>query len=161
MLEKIAEPKILWLSFAVTVLLTISFQIIVRQFDLILLDTISDPVLVNAAISGMSESQRYFHAWLTVTLDVAYPIAYGAFFAGSAYLFFPSRGLLLAIPAMLCVPVDLIEGVVQVLALTGDIDWTASKSILTPLKEFLFVAALLITMAGWLRWFQTRIRRVT
>lgn len=158
MLAKLAEPRVLWLSFSATVLITIAFQIIVRQFDLVLLDSIAIPAQVNAAISGMSEFQRHLHAWLTGTLDVAYPIAYGALFAGSAYRFFPSSGRLLAIPALVCVPVDLVEGVVQILALTSGIDWTVSKVILTPLKQLLFVVGFLITLAGWLNYSLVRMR---
>lgn len=159
MLERLAQPKILWLCFAAVVLCNIAFPVIVYLFDLQLLDTIADPAQVKATIANMSEFQRHLHVWVTATLDVAYPLAYSALFAGSAYHFFPARGLLLAIPALVCAPVDLIEGVVQILALTSDIDWTASKAILTPLKVLLFVAALLITVAGWCKWALVRIRK--
>lgn len=160
MLEKLAQTKILWLSFAAVVLFNLTFQIIINRFDLLLLDTIADPAQVKAAISTMSEFQRQLHVWVTATLDVAYPLAYSALFAGSAYRFFPARGLFLALPALVCAPVDLVEGVVQILALTSDIDWTASKAILTPLKILLFVAGLLITAAGWCKWSLVRIRKV-
>lgn len=150
--EKLSETRMLWISFIATVLLTIIFQILVNQFGLVLLDALSDSTEVRIAISTMSEQQRQIHAWMTGTLDIAYPMAYGALFIGSAYKFFPSKGFLLAVPAILCIPVDLIEGVVQILALMGLVDWTQLKEFLTPLKNLLFVAGALLTISGWAKW---------
>lgn len=156
--KKLSEPKILWISFLATLLITLAFQVIMQQLDLILLDGISDPMEVKAAIAAMSEYQRHFHAWVTATLDVAYPVAYGALFIGSAYRFFPFKGFPLALPAMACIPVDLAEGVVQVLALTGTADLVGTKAVLTPLKQLLFVCGFLITIAGWMKWSIDRVR---
>ncbi|HIE86273.1 MAG: hypothetical protein ABGY43_19130 [bacterium] len=155
---KLSEPKMLWSSFAVTLLLTIAFQVIVRQLDLVLLDAIANPNEVRSAIAGMSEYHRSFHAWMTVTLDVAYPLAYGSLFVGSAYRFFPSWGRLLSVPAIACVGIDLIEGIVQVLALVGNVDLIDLKAILTPLKLTLFGSGFLITITGWTRWSIRRVR---
>ncbi len=157
--RKLGESRVLWLSFTATLIITFAFQVIILEFGLTLLDGITDPVEVRAAISGMSDSQRHFHAWMTATLDVAYPVAYGALFIGSAYRFFPSTGLLMSLPAIVCIPVDLTEGVVQVLALIGSADLTESKAILTPLKQLLFVSGFLVTIAGWVKWSISRVQR--
>ena len=149
---KLSESKILWLSFTATLLITLAFQAITLQLGLVLLDGISDPSEARAAISSMTVYQRHFHIWITATLDVAYPAAYGALFIGSAYRFFPSKGLLLSLPALLCIPVDLGEGAVQVLALMGALDLINLKAFLTPLKLLLFVSGFLITIAGWIKW---------
>lgn len=154
--KKLSEPKILWFSFCATVLITIAFQVITRQLNLTLLDGIADPTAVRAAIANMSEQQRTVHIWLTTTLDVAYPAAYGALFIGSAYRFFPARGALLAMPALVCIPVDLCEGVTQVLALMGNFSLLELKAFLTPTKELLFVCGFLITVAGWIKTLITR-----
>jgi hypothetical protein len=98
------------------------------------------------------------HAWVTGTLDVAYPLAYGLFFAGSTLAFFPRAGLYLAWLPLLAIPVDLTEGVVQVLALLNINDWLASKAFITPLKTLLFLCGLATTIAGWLSWGYRRLR---
>ena len=157
LVARLTETSVLWFSFVATVLITIAFQVVIVVWDLVLLDGIADPEQARAAIAGMSEYQRNVHAWLTGTLDVVYPIAYGALFIGSAYRFFPRLGWLLAIPTFVLVPVDLVEGVVQVLALTEVADWVSSKAILTSLKQILFLAGFLITVCGWARWATSRL----
>lgn len=150
--NKLAEINFLWFSFVATLLMTCAFQVLVQQFDLILLDGISNQADVQSAITDMSDQQKNIHAWMTGTLDLLYPIAYGCLFIGSAYRFYPSKGLLLALPGAICIPVDLIEGVVQITALTDLADWTVLKPLLTPLKELLFVTGFLITISGWVKW---------
>lgn len=149
---RLAETQTLWISFVATILLTAAFQVLIAMFDLILLDGISDPEQARAAIASMSEHQRTVHVWMTGTLDVAYPAAYGALLIGSAYKFFPKAGHFLAAPTFVLIPTDLIEGVVQILALMGVTDWLDSKAILTTLKGTLFSMGLLIMLCGWLRW---------
>ena len=129
---------------------------IASQFGLILLDAISDPGQSRAATASMSNSQRTLHAWVTGTLDVAYPAAYGALFVGSAYRFFPKIGGWLAAPTLLLVPIDLVEGVVQILGLTDVVDWLDSKAFLTPAKLLLFYLGLLMTVCGWVSWLVRR-----
>lgn len=158
-MKNLSDPKILWLSFSATLLITLTFQVISRQLNLVLLDGVSDPTEVRAAIVGMSEYQRYVHIWITATLDVAHPTAYGALFIGSAYRFFPTKALLLCIPTIVCVPVDLTEGILQILALAGNFDFIELKGVLTPLKILLFVLGLLVTVAGWLKWLLERVRK--
>ena len=121
--ESLTKTRVLWFSFISTLVCVVAFQVVVGEYGLILLDRISDPEQSRAAIASMSESQRSLHAWITGTLDVAYPAVYGTLFIGSAYRFFPKIGKFLAVPILLLVPIDLIEGVVQILGLTGTADW--------------------------------------
>ena len=151
-LAKLGEPRTLWISFLATALMTVAFQIVARSFNLPLLDALSDPPLTRSTIETMTSTQRTLHAWMTGTLDVAYPLAYGAWFIGSAYCFFPRKAHLLAVPTLVLIGADLSEGVVQVLALTGIADWVDAKAILTPLKVALFVLGLVVTLCGWVRW---------
>ncbi len=148
----------LWISFVATILLTIAFQVAVSIWDLQLLDAISDPSEVRQAISSMSSDQHLVHAWITATLDVAYPITYGALFIGSGYKFYGKFGWLIACPVFVLVPVDLLEGVVQVFALTDVADWIDAKAYLTPLKTVLFLIGILTTVIGWVIWLVRRIR---
>jgi len=99
-------------------------------------------------IKEMTETQRTVHAWMTGTLDVAYPFVYGAFFAGVALRFFGRFGMYLALPSLLCIPADLTEGLAQVMLLTGQEEWMAVKTTATPIKLVLYISGLLITMVG-------------
>ncbi|NKB33801.1 MAG: hypothetical protein GKR91_11950 [Pseudomonadales bacterium] len=148
MITDLTKSNVLWISFFAVVALTLSFQFIAQRYGLVLLDGLYDPAEVRAAIANMTAQQRSVHVWVTSTLDVAYPIAYGIFFVGTAYKFFPTCGKYLALPALFCVPIDLVEGVIQVLALTTSIDWIQAKAILTPAKFALVLSALFITLYG-------------
>ena len=135
----LAETRSLWIAFVATILITIAFPVTASIWGLSFIDALSDPTEVRQAIAGMTPDQRIVHAWITATLDVAYPLAYGALFVGSAYAFYARVGRFIAIPLLVVVPVDLLEGVVQVLALTDTADWIDAKAILTPLKTVLFL----------------------
>jgi len=152
---RFSGTKPLWILFVVTILLTASFVAVAPMWDLRLLDAISDPDEVRNVLAGMSGAQRTAHAWITATLDVAYPLAYGTFFGAVALHFFPRQDWL-ALPALLVIPVDLVEGVVQVFALLDITDWVDAKALLTPLKMWLFYAALAVAVAGWALWLYRR-----
>ncbi len=158
-IKKLAAKKALWISFVATVLCSIAFPVVAGQFGITLLDAISDPEQCRAVLATMSDSQRSLHAWITGTLDVVYPAAYGALFVGSAYRFFPSVGRWLAAPILLLVPVDLLEGLVQILALTDTVDWLGAKALLTPAKLVLFYFGLIVTLCGWGVWIVRRFQR--
>lgn len=156
--ERLARRPVLWCSLVLTLALSAAFQAVVLNWGLTLLDTLVDPGRVRAAIAAMSPVQRCVHAWTTASLDVVYPLAYGALFIGCAHRFYPVRGRLLALPVYVLVPADLAEGVVQVLALTGTADWMPAKLVLTPLKGALVLFALLTTVTGVCLWLLARWR---
>ena len=158
MLNGLAETRSLWIAFVSTILITIAFPVTASIWGLSFIDALSDPVEVRQAIAAMTSDQRIVHAWITATLDVAYPLAYGALFAGSAYAFYERVGRFIAIPLLVVVPVDLLEGVVQVLALTDSLDWIDAKAVLTPLKTALFLLGLVTMVGGWVIWLAGRIR---
>ena len=157
--QTLSETRTLWITFILSVLLTFSFQVVVSVWGVTLVDSISDPTATRAAIASMTAEQHVVHAWTTATLDVAYPLAYGAWFAGSAYKFFGRWGPWLAAPMYVLVGTDLAEGVVQVLALVSVADWLDLKAVLTPLKTVLFLFGLLMTVLGWVIWLVGRLRR--
>jgi hypothetical protein len=148
----LTRPATLWVLFAATVVLTALFPFVSAHFDIILIDGISSPQSTREIIAGFSPGQRTAHAWITGTLDVAYPLAYGLLFAGAGLQFFPTAGRYLALAPLVCIPVDLLEGLVQILALTDTADWVDLKAFLTPLKLLLFACGLLTLVAGVLRW---------
>jgi len=142
------EGRVLLLSLVATVVLTALFPVVAGQFGLTLLDAMADSTEARALIEGLTGEQRQAHAWITGTLDVAYPLAYGALFLGATLRFFPRRGTLLAIPVLIGVPADLLEGLVQILALTGQADWLAAKAVLTPVKGGAFVYGAVMALLG-------------
>ncbi len=154
--ETLSRPAIMWATLFVTVVLTVLFQVVASHWQLSLLDAISDPTEARQVLAGMSPEQKSIHAWITATLDVAYPLAYGALFIGAAYQFFPERAVWLARPTYVLVPIDLIEGVIQVVALIGAADWMDAKAIVTPIKTLLFLFGIVMTVAGCVRWLWQR-----
>lgn len=153
------QPAVLWLGFVGTVLCTLAFPVLSEHYGLTLLDGIADPDESRVLIAGMSAGQRSAHAWITATLDVLYPLVYGVLFAGSALSFFGRWGRLLAVPILVLVVVDLLEGVVQVLGLVGTVDWLAAKAVLTPAKMALVYYGLALTLIGWSRWLVRRLAK--
>ncbi|NRB38914.1 MAG: hypothetical protein HRU20_10680 [Pseudomonadales bacterium] len=144
----ISTPRNLLITLTATVILTLVFPALAFLLDLTFIDTISDADQVREIIAAMTTPQRTAHAWITGTIDVLYPLAYGLLFAGAAIKYFPRLGCYLALPALLAIPVDLIEGLIQVLALTATTDWLSVKAIITPLKTTLFLTGLFIALAG-------------
>lgn len=159
MLKGLSETRALWIAFGATVLITLSFPIASSIAGIAFVDALSDPNEVRQAIAAMSVDQRIFHAWVTATLDVAYPIAYCALFIGSAYRFFPRYGRFIAMPLVVLLATDLLEGLVQVLALTESADFIDAKALLTPLKFALFLAGFVTMVLGWIVWLIARLRR--
>lgn len=156
---QISDTRTLWWLFILTLLLTASFVVCSSLWNLTLLDGVSSPVEVRRILIGMSPEQITAHIWITATLDVAYPLAYGGLFAGVALSMFETYGRYLAVPALLAIPVDLLEGVVQVLALTDTWDLIDMKAYVTPVKTALFLSGLAIACAAWVKWLVVRIRR--
>lgn len=150
--SRITSDGALWFLFAATLAITASFPFVSEYWQLTLLDGISSPPDARAVVAEMTSQQKSAHAWITATLDVAYPIAYGGLFAGTALRFFGRSGRYAAIPAFAVVPTDLAEGVVQVLALTDTVDWLGAKALLTPLKMLLFFSGMGVTVAAWGTW---------
>ena len=159
MLTRLATPTTLWTTFVLTILMTFAFQYLGAVWSLAFLDGMSDPGTVRQAIADMSAEQRVAHAWITGTLDVAYPLTYAALFAGSVYCFFPAWGARVAPVFGALIVIDLVEGLVQILALTTAVDWIGAKALLTPVKTWLFLGGALLTVAGWLAWLIRRLRR--
>ena len=156
--EKITTNGALWLLFISTLLITAGFPAVRNIWGIIFIDGISSPDEVWVVIAQMTAEQKLVHAWATATLDVAYPLAYGFFFAGTALRFFPKYGLYLAALLLIAIPVDLIEGVVQILALTNTADFVGAKAILTPVKSILFIAGFLISVAAWVKWVYRKLK---
>ncbi|WP_124916938.1 hypothetical protein [Alteromonas flava] len=129
----------------------------VEQFQII--DEMFIPAEILAHINAMTERQKNVHIWLTATLDVAYPFAYGALFIGLTLRSFPVHGYWLMLPSILVIPVDLLEGVIQILLLRGHDDVVTIKSVVTALKLILFVTGLMVGVVATIRLLTSRKHR--
>jgi|GEM_PF-6948140 len=97
--------------------LTLGFGVRVAAYDLHIIDEIWREDAIRAVVEAMSAEQRVAHIRMTQGIDVAYPVAYGAFLMGLAYRAWVRATL--GLPEPVTVPVDLVEGAAQVAGLTG------------------------------------------
>lgn len=146
--DYLTKKSTLWFLFAATICLTISFAVVMQLWGFGIIDEMFVASQINDHIGAMTAKQKQAHIWTTATLDVLYPFVYAGFFAGVALKAFGRVGLWLAIPAILCIPVDLTEGYAQVMLLSGHVEYMGLKTTTTPLKYGLFFSGLLITTVG-------------
>ena len=137
----LARTPVIWISFVAMLLIGAGFGLCRPVVGGAFLDMTSDPDAARNIIAAMTGAQRTAHAWVTVLLDTAYPLAYGGFLGGLALRFFGRFGPYAALPALGVVIVDLTENLVQVLALADWADALDAKAWLTPLKFGLFFLA--------------------
>lgn len=159
MLTYLSRPKTLWILFFATLVMTLAFGLVMYIWEFGIIDEMYNAEHIRAHIEAMTPKQRKVHAWMTATLDVAYPFAYGGFFIGVALKAFKRAGLWLALPAMLVIPADLIEGVSQVFLLTGHEGFMPVKLIATPTKLILYITALMIAVIGLIKLATRRFRQ--
>lgn len=148
MQDRLTSTPTLWFLFWSTLAMTVTFALIMQVWQFEIIDEMHDPAKIRDHVAGFSDTQKSVHAWMTATLDVAYPFAYGSLFMGMALRFFNRFGFWLALPSLLVIPVDLAEGYVQVLFLTGNDSLLGYKQVLTPLKLGLFIPGLIIALVG-------------
>jgi hypothetical protein len=150
--EYLTRTSTLWILLATNVVVIIIFGAVTDHWNIRLIDEASAPAEVRALLSQMSPEQRTVHAWITATLDVVFPIVLGGFLAGVALRSFHRYGAYLALLPLLAIPMDLLEGVVQILALTDTYDLLVLKSVITPLKLALFTFGLVVALVAGVRW---------
>ena len=118
--------------------LILGFSIFTEATGGIILDTIGPVSDTQALLASMSEAQKLAHFRLTLWLDMLFPLAYGGLFAGLTLRYFQTYGKWLVLPALLVIPVDITENVIQMLALSGSESLLGIKALLTPTKFILF-----------------------
>jgi len=146
MREYIERTNTLWLLFGIIIASLIVFVAVTAYWDFMLIDEISSPTELRALLVEMSAEQRLVHAVLTSTLDVIFPLALGGFLAGIAFRCFENVGKYLAILPIAAIPVDIIEGVIQVLALIEIYDALQFKAVITPTKIILFSLGIIVAI---------------
>lgn len=152
----IVKPWVLIALLVAFVALTFGFAAWTPHVGGAILDSVTETG-ARDIIAGMNETQRTSHAWMTILLDIPYPLVYGLFFVGLTLKAFAGKaGSILALAGWLVIPLDLFENLVQVLALWGVADLLMVKNIVTPLKYLVFAVAALIAivalLAIFVRW---------
>jgi len=144
----LTKTTTLWMTFFATIFMTLGFGLVMYIWQFVIIDEMYAPEQISAHVGAMTSTQKTVHAWMTATLDVAYPLAYGGFFIGMALRFFGQFGPWLAAPSFAVIPVDLAEGLVQILVLNGNEGVIWYKMIITPLKLGLFLIGLSVAVIG-------------
>ena len=139
----------LWQYFILVVGLSLAFGLTMIIWDFVVIDELINAEAIREHVSDMSAEQRRAHIGATLTLDIIYPFVYAGLFAGLTLKAWPDWRYLAA-PILLCIPVDLIEGMTQVMILNGHFDWIDLKTLVTPIKLVLFIAGSLVAIAALL-----------
>ena len=147
-MELIKKTSVLWVLFLATVTISVGFSLWIPHLGGTILDSIAPIDEVHSLLNGMSDVQKDSHFMMTLALDMLYPFVYGGLFVGLALRFCGKVGIWLAIPALVVVPVDLFENIIQLLAITGSEGLLSLKAILTPIKFVLFPLAGLIALGA-------------
>lgn len=144
----ITRTPVLWMLFALMVVLTLAFGSTAPMVGGRFLDMASAPEDTRALFEAMTPGERSAHFWLTVLLDTAYPLSFGLFFAGMAWRFFGRFGPFAAIPGFAVLIVDLTENTLQAITLSGAAYVLEPKAWVSPLKMNLFYLAGLIAVVA-------------
>ena len=148
LLNFLARPAVITFSLVAFLLVGFSFVPVEAWIGGLPLDMMLDGKAAAARLSEMTAEQKRAHIWMSILNDTAYPLAYGAFFAGLIARFSPSSWLpWTALPALMLVLVDFSENAVHIAALTGHTSLLMAKTILTPLKFGLFGLASIIAVS--------------
>ncbi len=155
-MNSLTSSRTLWWLFAIVVTITLAFGAVMHFWGFLLIDEMFKAEQISQHIAAMSEKQKQVHIWTTATLDVLYPLAYGLLFAGIALKAFGDKGMLLALPSLLCIPADLTEGFAQVMLLSTHADYMGLKTTMTPIKFALFIPGFLIAIVGVVKLYKRR-----
>jgi len=140
---------VLVVLFLAMMLVGYSFSFVQEAIGGQLLDMISSSGEVLARLREMTPEQKQIHLWATLTLDTAYPLAYGGLFAGLVWRFAGSFRRWFIVPVLAVIATDLSENAIQVMALAGDEALIGLKDIFTPAKFGLFLLSLIAVIGSF------------
>lgn len=141
---------VLWGLFVATIGLSVGFAMWAPAVGDSILDMLSEVDDVKGLLANMSDAQKAAHFRMTTLLDIPFPIVSGGLFAGMAWRFFGKAGFLLALPAFVFIPADLLENTIQLMALKGDESLLGVKALVTPVKTWLFLIAAVLALVATL-----------
>ena len=146
-----SEKRTLLITFALNLVAISAFLLVRYIWDMELLDGMFDPDTISDHLRSLNVGQKRAHIWTTTTIDIIYPFAYGLFYAGMALRYLGKWGKYLAFFGLAAIPVDLVEGAVQIILLSQDTShefdmFITAKIALTWVKAVLFYTALFIAL---------------
>jgi len=134
LLNWLSQTKVLWMSFGLTVLVSVAFVMLAGQVNGHFMDEALTETGALATLNGLSSAQKDFHFWVTALLDTLYPLVYGGFFAGMVARLAGGARRWAVWPGFIGVDCDFIENITQMLALSGNPNWLFLKDVVTPIK---------------------------
>ncbi|MCY4007080.1 MAG: hypothetical protein OXE84_09735 [Rhodobacteraceae bacterium] len=139
-LERMACNRAIFLSFGASVALFLAFRWVHAGVgDGPLLDTLLNGSTTRSRLAEMSAQEINRHLIGTLTIDMLYPAAYGTLLAGLLFRLGGTWQTPLAILPLVGALLDVMENVVQAIALAGGPDLLDAKIILTGPKFAFFV----------------------
>jgi len=142
----LGSSRFLILLLALAIVVGVAFGVFGGHLGGPLLDMLSEASANEVRLAAMTADQRSTHLWITLTLDVIYPFAYGGGLANLAARFVTRHKLMVAAPGLLLILVDLIENALIVMMLNGDTGVIAAKALVTQFKWWLFGGCSLLVM---------------
>ena len=142
----IQNDRVLWCSGIVYLVVSLCFVAVMMVWDFLVIDEYFVGQDILDGLASLNHTQKQVHIIATMTLDVIYPFAYGIFQAGMAYRYLGKLGRYIAPLSLVCIPIDLIEGFVQVMLLSGNLGYVESKTIVTPIKLALYLPGALAAL---------------
>lgn len=146
----LSRPRVLVALLIAMIAIALAFGHVNGAIGGPLLDMISGAEANRARLAGMDAGQRSAHLWVTLTLDMAYPLVYAPFFGAFAARFAGRFALAAALPAIALLAVDVTENMVIVAMLLGNETLFEIKSLATLLKWWLFGLTLAVAAASGL-----------
>ena len=119
-----------------------AFLFVGNKFEINYLDQEYLDQRVLFILENMSTLQASIHLWVTMTLDVIFPLAYGFLFFGILLNNLEGQWKFLAVLALILIAVDLTEGIFQIQLLkaeTTEMMIVSYKNKITLIKYFLFL----------------------
>ncbi len=151
-LNHLQQPRNLWRLGLASLLMIALSDALKWHWQLELLDGIWDPLAARELVAQLSPNQTIHHLWFTTTVDVLLPLVVASFMAGASLKAFPRWGRYLAIAPLLAIPLDLSEGIIQVLVLTDTADWLALKAYTSPIKSTGYLIGLMVVGLSLCKW---------
>ena len=119
-----------------------AFLFIGNRFEINYLDLEYLDQRVFFILENMSALQARIHLWVTMTLDVVFPLAYGFLFFGILLNNLEGQWRFLAVLPLILIAADLTEGIFQIQLLkaeTTEMMIVSYKNKITLIKYFLFL----------------------
>lgn len=138
--------RLIWHLFFATVLMALLAKAFTYYHELALLDVIADATVARDLLANMTQAQKHAHLLFTASIDVIYPLVASAYFIAVLMRAFVRYWPYLILPVLVALLLDLAEGVIQVLVLSGTADYLAFKAWTTPIKALCYKLAFLLSL---------------